>query len=291
MKHKEKLVCTCLFFLISVCVKSQTDTVYLNKFLKNVSLPENLGSLLKSKTGWSFHDSIPAGTYQDGESAFKIGLIDANFDSFQGELGKDMVLVCATNIDAICFDKNASCQIIDTVNYIQHKNNFYRINEIEPFGAFVVIEKISKPDTSKQFIRVLDEIPNVDIKMINGNIVNIDKLINKNKYTYIEFWGLWCEPCIQEMPNTKAFYEKYKDEITLISLNYKDSAVAVSKYLEDKDYSWHFGFSDELLNQIFMVCGFPHGVLFDPNQKLIAWRLHPKVLIDGYFEEILKNEK
>ncbi|HMO39008.1 MAG TPA: hypothetical protein PKC76_15195 [Saprospiraceae bacterium] len=177
MKNKEKLVCICLCFLISVCAQSQIDTIYLNKSVKNASLPEGLGSILRSETGWSFHDSIPAGIYQDDEGEFKIGLIDANFDSFQGEPGKDMVLVGAKSIDAMCFDKSASCQVVGKFNYIRHRNNFYKINEIEPFGEFIVIEKISKPDTSKQFIRVLDEIPNVDIKMINGEIVNINKFL------------------------------------------------------------------------------------------------------------------
>jgi peroxiredoxin len=51
----------------------------------------------------------------------------------------------------------------------------------------------------------------------------------KGKKVILNFWSTWCKPCVEEMPDMQAFYEKYKAagiEILAISINReRDSTV------------------------------------------------------------------
>lgn len=51
----------------------------------------------------------------------------------------------------------------------------------------------------------------------------------KGKIVYMDFWGTWCPPCIQEVPDALALQEKYKNEPVVflyIALEYGEPQIA-----------------------------------------------------------------
>jgi thiol-disulfide isomerase/thioredoxin len=44
----------------------------------------------------------------------------------------------------------------------------------------------------------------------------------RGKYILLDFWGPWCKPCIQGIPELKALHEKYKNRLTIISIAIED---------------------------------------------------------------------
>lgn len=34
----------------------------------------------------------------------------------------------------------------------------------------------------------------------------------KGKYVLLDFWGYWCHPCVQLMPNLMELHERFKDK-------------------------------------------------------------------------------
>jgi thiol-disulfide isomerase/thioredoxin len=79
----------------------------------------------------------------------------------------------------------------------------------------------------------------VDIQYtaLDGRQVDLAKL--KGKVVLIDFWATWCGPCVGEVPDVKAAYEKLHDqgfEIVGISLDQNKDALA--GFVKDKGLAW-----------------------------------------------------
>ncbi|GAL82188.1 putative lipoprotein/thioderoxin [Algibacter lectus] len=65
---------------------------------------------------------------------------------------------------------------------------------------------------------------------MDGSEFNINSL--RGKYVLIDFWGgVWCGPCVKEMPEVKAFQEKYKDKLVVLGINSGDTKEKVQNLL------------------------------------------------------------
>ncbi|WP_340230183.1 TlpA family protein disulfide reductase [Emticicia oligotrophica] len=64
-----------------------------------------------------------------------------------------------------------------------------------------------------------DICPPIYAKKINKDSVNINNYFSQKDFTVIDFWGSWCKPCLEEMPNMENVYERLKTRsINMISI-------------------------------------------------------------------------
>ncbi|MFY0712538.1 AhpC/TSA family protein [Seonamhaeicola sp. NFXS20] len=107
---------------------------------------------------------------------------------------------------------------------------------------------------------------------LNGETFDINSL--KGKYVLIDFWGIWCGPCVAEMPEVKAFQEKYKDKLVVVGINSGDTKEKIQKFVEKNGYNWQQlmsdknNTSDNFVNR-FNVQGFPTKFIIDPKGKIV----------------------
>jgi thiol-disulfide isomerase/thioredoxin len=69
--------------------------------------------------------------------------------------------------------------------------------------------------------------PEIELPDSTGNIVHLSDF--KGKVVYIDFWGTWCYPCIQEIPDALKLQEKYKDKPVVflyVALEYNEKNIA-----------------------------------------------------------------
>lgn len=114
-------------------------------------------------------------------------------------------------------------------------------------------------------------VPNfTSTKTPNGEEFSFDSL--RGKYVMIDFWGVWCGPCVAEMPKVKEYADKYADKLTILGINSGDTKEKMMNFLNKNEYKWQQVMSEKGTNDLvlkFNVAGFPTKFIIDPEGKIL----------------------
>ena len=118
-------------------------------------------------------------------------------------------------------------------------------------------------------IQVSAQLPNVDLKDINGKSVSTATLSNDGKPFIIDFFATWCKPCNRELDAIAEVYEDWQKEtgvkIIAVSIDQAQNINKVKPLVENH--------------------GWEYEVLLDPNsdfRRALGIQMIPYVLIvDG----------
>jgi thiol-disulfide isomerase/thioredoxin len=58
------------------------------------------------------------------------------------------------------------------------------------------------------------------------------------KIVVLDFWGTWCIPCIQGLPNMKTYYQKVSKKIEFIGIACNENIKRVSELINTQDLKW-----------------------------------------------------
>lgn len=114
--------------------------------------------------------------------------------------------------------------------------------------------EVSVNDSTKISNEGNNEMPNISIKDIEGNSVNIRSLADSGKVTVITFWATWCKPCLKELNNTLDLIEDWKEDY---NVQYYAVSVDDAKTTHQvKPLATALGYVDA------------YNILLDPNRDL-----------------------
>jgi thiol-disulfide isomerase/thioredoxin len=73
-----------------------------------------------------------------------------------------------------------------------------------------------------------------------------DLAAHRGKVVLVDFWATWCGPCVAELPNVRAVYDKYHaDGLEVVSVSFDLERSALEKFLQAKPMPWPQIFFDE----------------------------------------------
>ncbi len=95
-----------------------------------------------------------------------------------------------------------------------------------------------------------------NLKTLEGKEVSLSSL--KGKVVAINFWGIWCGPCVAEMPEFQNLYEHYKDDpdVAILTINNDRIPESVPPWMEKKGYTFPVLLDDGYVNKAG-IQGFP----------------------------------
>ncbi len=87
-----------------------------------------------------------------------------------------------------------------------------------------------------------EKLPNVVLKDINGNAVNLSEITNEGKPFVINFWATWCAPCKRELNTISDLYEDWQTEtgvkIYAISIDDQRTVDKVKPYVSAQGWEY-----------------------------------------------------
>lgn len=128
---------------------------------------------------------------------------------------------------------------------------------------------------------------------LDGREVDLAKM--KGKVVLIQFWATGCVPCVAELPNIKAAYNKYHEQgFEIIGVSFDTDKVKLTRFIKEKDLSWPQSFEgkqgiENKFAQELGVCAIPHLLLLDRNgclrmDALVPW-MHFEIGISNFLKE------
>jgi peroxiredoxin len=93
----------------------------------------------------------------------------------------------------------------------------------------------------------------------------------RGKVVLINFWATWCPPCLKEMPDLQALYDKYKDQGFLVLSISDEEAAKVAPFIVERKISYPVLLDPgRKVNDAFVVEGIPKSFVYNREGKLVA---------------------
>lgn len=113
----------------------------------------------------------------------------------------------------------------------------------------------------------------------------------RGKVVLLDFWAVWCGPCLGEIPKIKAVYEKYHDKgFDVIGVSLDEDAVVLREFIKEKEIPWRQIFDGQKwaghLVEQYGVRGIPAPFLIDREGKVISVKARGHLLSELVEAEI-----
>ncbi len=111
---------------------------------------------------------------------------------------------------------------------------------------------------------------------------NVDLADLKGKVVLIDFWATWCGPCVKEVPNLVATYNKLHEKgFEIIGISLDDDKGALTKFTKENEMPWPQYFDgkgwDNEISTRFGINSVPAMWLVDQEGKLVSTNVRGKL--------------
>ena len=151
-------------------------------------------------------------------------------------------------------------------------------SQVEYFAQQKAVEAKKNAYVGKQFT----DLEEADA---DGKMHKLSEYVGKGKWVLVDFWASWCGPCMQEMPNVVAAYEKYHAKgFDVVGLSFDNKKEPWLKAIADQKMPWTH-LSDlkgwrTVASSVYDVNSIPDNLLIDPQGKIVARGLRAQALQD-----------
>lgn len=146
------------------------------------------------------------------------------------------------------------------------------------------------PVTIRHTVDVGEVAPDFNVKTVDGQPLKLSD--HRGKYVLVDFWAVWCGPCIAETPNLKDTYAAFESNprFAMIGLSLDKETAAPIGYAKKNDLGWIQGYlgdwSKDQVTKQYGVRGIPSIWLIGPDGKVVAKGLRGEKIQEAVAEHM-----
>ncbi|MGH9387987.1 MAG: TlpA family protein disulfide reductase [Vicinamibacteria bacterium] len=115
-----------------------------------------------------------------------------------------------------------------------------------------------------------------------GSAVRLSGL--KGKVVLLNFWGIWCKSCRQEIPHLSALDREWREKgLVVLGADYGDAPEDLAPFVKELEMSYPVLVDDGLADQ-YQVLVYPTNVVIDRKGRI-------RRRVEGYREEAFEEMK
>jgi thiol-disulfide isomerase/thioredoxin len=144
---------------------------------------------------------------------------------------------------------------------------------IEGWEKYIASLEEKERDTRKARILATRDkeprvVPSFSLADLSGKTVRSDSL--KSQYIVVNFWGMWCGPCVAEMPELQQFYEKYRNDksVTILTISNDKDLAELRTWMANRKLTIPTLFDDGFVGKKAQISVFPTTWFIDRDGKI-----------------------
>lgn len=114
-----------------------------------------------------------------------------------------------------------------------------------------------------------EEVPDIVLPRLGGgDEITISDY--RGQPLVVNFWGSWCEPCVDEMPAFQRVHESLGDDVAFLGVNVNDTVEAATRLVDRTGVTYDLAQDvDGALGRALEVTTFPTTVLVDVDGTVV----------------------
>jgi peroxiredoxin len=153
-------------------------------------------------------------------------------------------------------------------------------------AAGKVVLRTHSPSEYRRFdLSPGSEVPDFEYTDLEGKARRLSEL--RGKVVLLDFWGVWCSTCVEEMPRLQKVYEAYRGRgLEILGMDRADKPETQKKFVAEKGLPWLHATAasvQDVIGRGFEVWRYPTKILLDREGRIVA------VVDDDQTEEDLRK--
>ena len=152
--------------------------------------------------------------------------------------------------------------------------------------GYTVYNSVTAEDV--EFLRTGDKAPDFVLQDMDGNNHKLSDY--KGQGVFLNFWGTWCEPCVEEMPAMDRQYKEFEEQgVQILAVNIAQSDFEVQSFVDRFNLSFPVVIDkSKSVMTAYNIRPLPTTILVNPQgeiQRIVTGEMSEQD-IKGYMEEI-----
>ncbi len=140
--------------------------------------------------------------------------------------------------------------------------------------SYFTFTGFSQETQTTETTKTKTQFPSVDIKTLDGKVINTSQLTNDGKPIIVSFWAMWCVNCLKELKAIQEVYPDWQAEtgVKLIAISIDDakSVDKVKPFVNGKNWDYDVYLdSNKDLYRALNVNQIPHTFLINGKGEIV----------------------